>query len=260
MAKVIHISRRWLYRHLFIQANKDLILKDQVLSVLAEHPSYGHRRIALALGLGKKRIRRCMRSFNIKPYKRKARWRKRRDERRLPAPFPNHLKGNCPLAPNVAWVSDFTYLKYQDRFIYLATVMDLYTREVVGWHVSEKHTTNLVLHALIDGIKNRQFQTPQFIHSDQGVEYTSKDYLKATEKLGIKISLSKKASPWENGYQESFFNNFKTDLGFEFDRFNTVGELIEAIHQTMHTYNTTRIHTTLKMPPFQFRQQHACLE
>lgn len=260
VSAVLGISRRWLYKHVFPQKDKDNVLKEQVLSVLSDHPSYGHRRIALTLGFGKKRVRRCMKQFGIHTYKRKGRWRKRRDERRAPAPFPNHIKGACPIVPNHTWVSDFTYLKYRDRFLYLATVMDLYTREIVGWHISEKHTTNLVLRALVDGIRNQHLEKPRFIHSDQGVEYTSQDYVQATEKLGIQISLSKKASPWENGFQESFFNNFKTDLGLEFDRFNSPGELIEAIHQTIYTYNTTRMHTTLKMPPHQFRQHSRRLE
>lgn len=254
------ISREWLYKHIFLQKNKDTLLKEQILSVLAEFPSYGHRRIALTLGLGKKRVRRCMKQFGIKPYRRKARWRKRRDERRAPAPFPNHIKGICPIVPNVVWVSDFTYIKFQGTFVYLATVMDLYTREIVGWHISEKHNTNLVLHALIDGIKNRKLEKPQFIHSDQGVEYTSQEYIKTTEKLGIQISLSKKASPWENGFQESFFNNFKTDLGLEFDRFVSEGHLLEAIHHTVNVYNKTRMHTTLSMSPVQFKQRNARLE
>jgi len=77
------------------------------------------------------------------------------------------------------------------------------------------------------------------------------------ERLGIKVSMSKKASPWENGYQESFFNNFKTELGLEFERFNTMGEFIEAIHQTINYYNQYRIHTTLRMPPAKFRLLHS---
>ena len=68
--------------------------------------------------------------------------------------------------------------------------------------------------------------------------------------------MSRKSSPWENGYQESFYGNFKTDLGLEFERFNGFGELIEAIHHTVNYYNNERIHTTLKMPPAKFRKLH----
>ena len=68
--------------------------------------------------------------------------------------------------------------------------------------------------------------------------------------------MSKKGSPWENGYQESYYDNFKVDLGLEYDRFQTLGEFVEAIHQTVNYYNTQRIHTTLKMPPSQFAQKY----
>ncbi|PIP57586.1 hypothetical protein COX03_02295 [Candidatus Woesebacteria bacterium CG22_combo_CG10-13_8_21_14_all_39_10] len=67
--------------------------------------------------------------------------------------------------------------------------------------------------------------------------------------------MSKKGSPWENAYQESFYNNFKTDLGLEFERFETIGEFVEAIHQTITDYNNQRIHTKLKMAPKAFRQK-----
>jgi len=75
------------------------------------------------------------------------------------------------------------------------------------------------------------------------------------QKLGVKIRMSKKGSPWENGYQESWYDNFKTDLGLEFERFETIGEFVEAIHQTITKYNNQRIHTKLKMSPFSFKQK-----
>lgn len=222
--------------------------------MLEKNPSYGHRRIALALGLGKKRIRRVMRQYGIKPYKRKARWRKRRDERKPEAKYPNLIKGVCPTSPGTILVGDFTHLIYRSKVIYLATYMDLFTREIVGWSISHKHTKELVLEALLDALKTLE-KLPQIIHTDQGSEYTSKEYLSFLTFLKIQISMSKKSSPWENGYQESFYNNFKTDLGLEFDRFNSTGELILAIHQAINYYNKNRIQTTLKMSPKQFRQK-----
>jgi transposase InsO family protein len=109
-----------------------------------------------------------------------------------------------------------------------------------------------VLEALLDAIKTLK-AVPKIIHTDQGSEYCSKENIDFLTSLGIHISMSKKASPWENGYQESFYNNFKTDLGLEFDRFATIGELVEGIHQTITYYNTKRIHTSLKMSPEQFK-------
>jgi len=206
--------------------------------------------------MGKNRVRRVMKKFNLKPYKRKARWRKRRDERRPEAIFGNLIKGSFPIVPNLVWVSDFTYLKYQDQYLYLATFMDLFTREIVGWYVSCRHTKDLVINAFWDGFKSTG-KLPKIVHSDQGVEYNCQDYIKLISNLNIQVSMSKKASPWENGYQESFYDNFKTDLGLEFERFNSIGELIEAIHQTINYYNRYRIHTTLRMPPTKFRLLHS---
>lgn len=208
----------------------------------------------MALGLGKRKVRRVMQKFEIKPYKRKARWRKRRDERKQPAPYQNLIKGICPIKPGVVLVGDFTYIQYQEKLFYLATYMDLATREIVGWSISNHHTKELILEALLDAIKTLD-QLPKVIHTDQGSEYTSKEYTKFLTEMGIDISMSRKSSPWENGYQESYYNNFKTDLGLEFDRFNSLGEFILAIHQTINYYNNQRIQTSLKMAPREYRKR-----
>lgn len=230
------------------------MLKDQILKVLEINPSYGHRRIALELKVGKRKTRRVMKKYGLKPYKRKARWRKRRDERREPSKYQNLIKGSSPITPGTILAGDFTYIIYQSKIMYIATYMDLLTREIVGWDISSKHTKELVIEALLDAIKT-QGKIPTIVHTDQGSEYCSKEYLNFLTSLNIQISMSKKSSPWENSYQESFFNNFKTDLGLEFDRFNSLGELIVAVHQTINYYNQTRIHTSLKMSPKEFKKR-----
>lgn len=223
---------------------------------MALNPSYGYRRVALFLGKGKKQVRRVMRRFGLKAYKRKARWRKRRDERRKEATHQNLIKNIRPLKPNLIWVTDFTYLRFGNKYLYLATFMDLFTREIIGWNISHRHSKDLVVTAFWDACQNTGY-LPKVIHSDQGAEYNCAEYIHLMGKLGINISMSKKASPWENGYQESFFNNFKTDLGLEFDRFNSIGELIEAIHSTINYYNQQRIYTSLKTSPTKFRLLHS---
>ena len=100
LSNLLHLSRRNLYNNepqKILQ--KDAIIHEQILAVLDQNPGYGHRRIAVALKVGKRTIRRVMKQYGIKPYKRKARWRKRRDERRDPQPYPNLIKGKCPLMP-----------------------------------------------------------------------------------------------------------------------------------------------------------------
>ena len=172
-----------------------------------------------------------MKLFGIKPYKRKARWTKKKDYGRPDSGIPNLIKGSCPIKPNIVFAGDFTRLIWNEKIIYLATFIDLFTREIVGWSVSTKHTTELAIEAFLDAI--RTTGRPFVVHTDQGSEYNSKEYTGFMENLEVKVSMSAKASPWENGYQESFYDNFKTDLGLEFERFEGVGEFVEAIHQTI---------------------------
>lgn len=117
-----------------------MILQEQILKVLEVNASYGHRRIALALGVGKKRVRRVMKLFGIKPYKRKARWTKKRDQGNPPSKFPNLIKGSCPIKPRIYFAGDFTRLAWNGKIIYLATFIDSFTREIVGWSISTRHT------------------------------------------------------------------------------------------------------------------------
>jgi len=248
------VSRQSLYYQKKLP-RKDEVLREQILDVMSRNPSYGYRRVAISLGINKKRSQRVMRKYGIKAYRRKARWTKRRDERRAEMPYQNMIKDTCPIVPYHTYVSDFTYLRYNSKFYYLATFMDRYSREIVGWNISDRHTKDLVIGAFLDTFLNTGFEIPKLVHSDQGSEYSSEEYTDLVEGLGVDISMAKKASPWENGYQESFYNNFKTDLGLEFERFPTVGHFIEGIHQTINYYNTERIHSSLKMSPYRFRQR-----
>jgi putative transposase len=233
----------------------DLEIKAQIESVMVEYPSYGHKRIAIELKLNKKRIRRVMKKFNLKPYRRRPRKPNKKDDlNKSPTTYLNLIKYFCPIRPDIVWASDFTYIEFQGRFIYLATVMDLFTREIIGWNISRFHNKELVIGALINALSKSE-NPPIYIHSDQGSEYDAVDYSTLCETNKIQISMSKKASPGENAFQESFYSTFKLDLG-RADRFETLGELIEALHLQIHKYNNKRIHTKLKMSPKQFREQY----
>jgi len=233
------------------QPPKDWWLKQRIEIVLREHPSYGHKRLALHLEANRKRILRVMHIFGIKPFRRRGRkYRKTKD---YSIRYPNLLLTEYPQYKNHIWASDFTYLKYKKRIVYLATVIDLFTKEIMGFSVMLSHSVSLTLNALLSAIKDHS--VPVILHSDQGSEYKSGDYIALEDNLGIRISMSKKASPWENGYQESFYSQFKVDLG-DPNRFSSLGELVWAIYKTIHSYNNTRIHTALKMPPAIFSQRH----
>lgn len=252
VAKKLGISRGMLY----YQHKQQLIdeeVKHQIEAVLAEHKAYGHKRIAPELKLNKKRVLRVMKKFNIKPYRMRPRKpNKQEDEgKATEKDAVNIYKLLCPIAPNIVWVSDFTYIKFMGRFIYLATIMDMYTREIIGVAISRFHNQNLVMEAFMDAEKKTKTY-PAYLHSDQGSEYTSDDYKSYVKNKEITISFADKASPWQNGFQESFYGKFKVDLG-HMEQFKTIGELIEAIYQTMYYYNNKRRHTTLHMSPVQFR-------
>lgn len=254
LAKKLGVSRSSLY----YKGKLDEIdeeLRKQILIVLGLNSSYGHKRIALEFPLNKKRALRVMKKYGIKPYRRRAKSpRKKNDEGKSATCWKNEIILLCPIQPNVVWASDFTYIKFQGRFLYLATIIDIYTREIVGWNISMFHDTKLVLGATQHAIKRRD-KIPVFLHSDQGSEYDAKAYEDYVLGKGIILSMSKKHSPWENAFQESFYSQFKVDLGYV-SRFEAVEELIEEIYQTIYYYNNKRIHTSLKMAPIAFKQTY----
>jgi putative transposase len=255
LAKRLGISRSSLYYVSTLKA-RDQAVKERVLGVLSEHPSYGHRRIALELKRNKKCILRVMKKYGIKPYRRRARRPSRPgDLGRNPLNIANFAKTLCPLRRSILWASDFTYLWFHGKFWYLCTVLDLFSREIVGFSFAGAHGKDLVLTALQDALSQRD--AAQYLHSDQGSEYQSYAYFDLLKKHRIQASFSAKSSPWQNGFQESFFSEFKKDLGHT-TRFETLGEFIEAIQLQIHYYNHRRIHTALKTAPALYRQQIIC--
>lgn len=257
LAKKLCISRSSLYYQSKMKI-RDQCLKEQILSALSEHSSYGHKRLAIHLGRNKKCILRVMKKYNIKPYRRRAkRPCKPEDLGKNSLNIPNYAKALCPLKRSVLWASDFTYFWFHGRFWYLCTVIDIFSREIVGFSFSGSHNRELVLSGLRNALDSRP--APCYLHSDQGSEYQSYAYFDLLKLHNIKASFSAKASPWQNGYQESFYSEFKKDLG-DVSRFETLGEFIEAISLQIYYYNNKRIHTALKTTPALFKQQIATLE
>lgn len=252
LAKKLGISRSSLYYQSKLKI-RDQCLREEILGALHEHPSYGHRRLAIHLGRNKKCMLRVMKKFGIKPYRRRVRRPcKPGDLGKHPLNVANFAKALCPLKRNILWASDFTYFWFHGRFWYLATIIDVFSREIVGVSFSSKHDKELVLGALEDALKNHS--KPHYLHSDQGSEYRSYAYFDLLKKHNILASFSSKSSPWQNGFQESFYSEFKKDLG-DTSRFETLGEFIEGLHHQIHYYNNRRIHTALNMPPALFKLQ-----
>lgn len=230
--------------------DKDWQLKCQIEEVLRIHPSYGSRRISLHLKMNRKPVKRVMNIFGIKAYRRRG--RKYKKTKNIKVIYPNMLITTYPMYENHIWVTDFTYIPFQGKTVYVATVLDLFTRKVIGLSVYTTHATQLVVSALMSALANNP--RPLIFHSDNGSEYNSEVFVDALKTIGTIISRSAPGCPWENGYQESFYSQFKIDLG-DPSRFKSLGELVYEIYQMIHVYNNTRIHSALKMSPVQFAQK-----
>ncbi len=192
-----------------------------------------------------------MKIFSLKPPRRKSHFYTTRSTSHHV--FTNLIKDFIPTKEHQLWCSDLSYIKFQGRFWYLATIEDIFTRQIVGANIGKYHNSELVLATVKQSILNTN-HSPEIFHSDQGTEFMAQICTSYLTSVGTKISVSDKASPWQNGYQESFFGRFKTEFG-DVNRFETVGELIEAIYQQIYYYNFERIHTVLKMPPAVYAKQ-----
>lgn len=244
LTKELGISRGSLY-YKSKREEKDWQTKCLIEEALRDNPSYGHKRLAPHLHMNKKKVLRVMKKYGIKPYRRGRKWK---NTKGISEVFPNLLT-TYPSHPNHIWTSDFTYLSFKNKTVYVATVMDVFDKKIVGLSVLTNHSVQLTINALLSALNANP--RPEIYHSDNGSEYDAKDFKIILRSLDIKISRSKPGCPWENGYQESFYGKFKIDLG-DPNRFNTLGELVSAIYQTIHYYNNDRIHTALKMSPVQF--------
>ncbi len=167
LAKQLGISRQSLYYKPKLPA-KDLKLKADIEKVMSDNKAYGHKRVAWALNINKKRALRVMKLFNLKPRRRRNIPDKPQDLGQEPMAIPNLVQGIIIDAPDKVWVSDFTYLVYCGRFIYLATLEDIFTRQVVGWEISSRHNADLVAQAL---------QSAFFIERPRGLKKLGLDFV-----------------------------------------------------------------------------------
>jgi transposase InsO family protein len=265
VASFLGIERTNLYKH-SKQLGKDAELVAQIKAVWVTDPAYGHRRLADKLRLNKKRVRRVMRLYHLTVPTRPKQFKKA-SKGLKPAPL-NLLKDHKIIAadgskilvaalvasyPHHIWAEDFTYFWFNGRFYYLATVIDLYSRVIVGWALGTRHVTELMVEALMDAVIH--YQSAAVLHNDRGSEYLSRKYLLLCASLEITPSASAAGKPWENGFQESFYGKFKLELG-DIKRFTNDGELLEAIALQLHYYNTQRIHTSLRTTPLSHLQNY----
>lgn len=253
VAEAVGISRKNIYRHP-VKPEKDKKLVDLINLAHLDHPAYGQYKMALHLGVNHKRTERVMKTYGIKAPRRKKKYF-------CTVSTYNHNYTNliCEIsreqfAPHLIWACDVSYFKFQGQFWYLATIEDLATRQILSSRVGKHHDADLILSVIKQSILTTG-HTPVYFHSDQGREFMARKVTDYLETQGVRVSVSAKASPWQNGYKESFFGHFKDEFG-DINRFDTPGELIEEIYSQVRYYNFDRIHRSLKMPPTVYTQLH----
>jgi len=227
---------------------RDTAIEEAVTRAAQEHVTYGTRRIVHELRRGpeptyisRKQVQRIMRENNLlRPVKR----RKKRTTQSNHgyATYPNLVEGVCAMHPDHIWAADITYVRLGSEFIYLAVVLDIYTRIIRGWHVYHALNQALSLTALHRALRGG---TPEIHHSDRGIHYAASAYVTALNQHGVQISMAAKGCPEENGYVERVMRTIKeeeVDLS-EYDNFEDARDQIDQFIGMV--YNRKRIHSAL---------------
>jgi transposase InsO family protein len=232
----------------YVARPKDEEIERAVIRAAEQHVTYGTRRITHQLRRGdtpihinRKQVQRIMREHNLlRPVKR----RKRRTTQSNHGHrvYPNLVKGLCATHPNHIWAADITYVRLRNEFIYLAVILDTFTRAIRGWHVYHSLNQMLTLTALYKAVR---CGVPEIHHSDRGIQYAGLAYVAVLKRQGVRISMAAKGRPQENGYVERVMRTIKeeeVDLS-EYDGLQDAREQIGEFIGTV--YNRKRIHSAL---------------
>jgi putative transposase len=255
LCRMLGVSRSGLYarrhRRESARARTNRVLLVHIREAHVEsRRTYGSPRVHAELRdrgfeVGRNRVARLMRADGLKARHRRRFVRTSRSDPGLPV-APNVLDRQfSPSAPNQSWAADITYVRTLQGWLYLAVVMDLYSRKIVGWATSARIDRELVLHALSSAIARRAPKQGLLHHSDQGCQYASWDYQKLLKKLGIECSMSRRANCYDNSVVESFFSTLKTELVHR-TAFADRRQAHSALFDYIETfYNARRRHSTL---------------
>jgi len=258
----VEISRAGYYRFIQPVAERaeEMKLRDAIQKLAVEMPAYGYRRITAALRRGgwvvnHKRVLRLMRADNLLCLRNRAFVRTTDSDHQLRV-YPNLARDLKVSGLNQLWVADITYIRLVLEFVYLAVILDAFSRRVIGWALGRTLEAELALEALRMAIARGRVASGLVHHSDQGVQYASGDYTELLSEQGILISMSRRGNPYDNAQAESFMKTLKYEevyrteyLDFA-DARRRIGKFIESV------YNQKRLHSALGyLPPVEFEQQ-----
>lgn len=251
MCESARVSRAGYYRSWRKQEpnQEQTALRDAIQRLALKNRHYGYRRIGRLLTrdgwlVNHKRVLRLMRDDNLLSIRRR-RFVVTTDSEHPWRVYPNLARRMELSQINQLWVADITYVRLQQEFIYLAVILDVYSRRIVGWSISRKLVSQFALEALESALNERQPAPGLIHHSDRGVQYASGDYVQRLETAGMIMSMSRPGNPYDNAWAESFMKTLKVEEvdGQRYRHFEHAHSSIRTFVEDV--YNTERLHSAL---------------
>jgi putative transposase len=259
------VSRSWYYEQVVNpeEDEEETALRDRIEEIILEFSGYGYRRVTRALHregmqVNHKRVLRIMQEESLLCRIKKSFVIKTTNSRHQFHVYPNLLAGLELTAPDQAWVSDFTYIRLRGAFVFLACILDAFSRRCIGWYLSRDMTTQLTLMALRRAIHERHPQPGVIHHSDRGMQYASYDYIEQLQQINAQISMSSVDDPYDNAKAESFFKTLKQEEVYlkEYRSFEEAEANLDVFLEQV--YNMKRLHSSLGyVPPVEFEEAYA---
>jgi len=263
MVKLGRVSRSGFYRFDDTEPDpdRDMDLRDAIQKIAVEWPSYGRPRITQELRrrgwkANPKRVYRLMREDNLLCV-RKRKFVVTTDSNHTRKVYPNLARDMILTATDQLWRADITYIRLRDEFVFLAVILDAYSRRVIGWALDRTMEDELTLTALRMALAHRVVEAGLVHHSDRGSQYASGDYTDLLKANGITISMSRKGNPWDNAACESFMKTLKYEEVHR-NEYRDLAEARASIREFLEkVYNQKRLHSALGyLPPSEFERNH----
>ena len=264
MVELARVSRASFYRFERREAgpDRDMDLRDAIQRIALEWPSYGRPRITAELRrrgwtVNPKRVYRLMREDNLLCV-RKRKFVVTTDSNHGRKVYPNLARSMVLTGVDQLWRADITYIRLREEFVFLAVILDAFSRRVIGWALDRTMEDELTLTALRMALSRRSIQPGLVHHSDRGSQYASNDYTDLLKANGIDISMSRKGNPWDNAACESFMKTLKYEEVLR-NEYRDLAEARASIPEFLEkVYNQKRLHSALGyLPPVEFEAQLA---